>query len=291
MKTDFQLFLEEEVSKVRNTGVPVKASVIERLLVRKIATKKLHPNPEDEFCFPDIGPNEGIISTYTSTFADHIKRNIPLFDEPLFVQKIRPSGYMILNGHHRWAAARRLGIKQVPISIVNAVFDGDIRLMLEKATHERRATLDLDEVVFAAKDDTEREKHAGLFGLGIQKKKLRLGIPALFTDLKKRGYDIWVYSSEFYSIDDIKRYFKHYSVDVDGIITGMKKRSKGSEKSRKVDELLGNRYKTTLHIDRELLLMTKDGASDFREDRIMSEPERWAETVIDALDGIENEEK
>ena len=291
MKTDFQLFIEEEVSKVRNTGVPVKASLSERLLVRKIATKKLHPNPEDEFCFPDIGPNEGIISTYTSTFADHIKRNIPLFDEPLFVQKIRPSGYMILNGHHRWAAARRLGIKQVPISIVNAVFDGDIRLMLEKATHERRATLDLDEVVFAAKDDTEREKHAGLFGLGIQKKRLRLGIPALFNDLKIRGYDIWVYSSEFYSIDDIKRYFKHYSVDVDGIITGMKKRSKGRAKSRKLDELLGNRYKTTLHIDRELLLMTKDGASDFREDRIKREPERWAETVIDALDGIENEEK
>ena len=92
MKTDLELFIEEDALKHKSTGVPVKASLIERLLLRKYYVKKLMPNPEDEFTFPDIGPNMGIISSYVSQFVDNMKRGLPLMDEPLYVQKIRPSG-------------------------------------------------------------------------------------------------------------------------------------------------------------------------------------------------------
>ena len=289
MKTELEQFIEEEALKVKNTGVPVKASLIERLLVRKLSCKRMHPNPEDEFTFPDIGPNMTIISSYV---AQNINKGLPLMDEPIFVQKIRPSGYMVLNGHHRWAAAMRLGIRQVPVSVVNAVFDGDIRVMLEKVTHQKRATLDLDEVVFAQDDEEYTEKRRSPFRFGLQKKRLRLGIPALFKKLKVRGYDIWVYSSEYYSIDDIKRYFRHYSADVDGIITGMKKQtSKNDGMRKKVEEMILNRYSTTLHIDRDLLLMTQNRPGDFREIAIEGGPAGWSGAVIDALDGIEKDEK
>ena len=43
---------------------PVKTSLPVRLLVRKAACESLYPNPEDEFCVPEIGPNYGIISSY-----------------------------------------------------------------------------------------------------------------------------------------------------------------------------------------------------------------------------------
>ena len=31
--------------------------------------------------------------------------------EPIIVQRTKPEGYMILNGHHRWAAAVQTGMK------------------------------------------------------------------------------------------------------------------------------------------------------------------------------------
>ena len=31
------------------------------------------------------------------------------WEEPLIVEKVHPEGYMLLNGHHRWAAALKTG--------------------------------------------------------------------------------------------------------------------------------------------------------------------------------------
>ena len=292
IKTELETFIEEEALKVKGTAVPVKASLLERLIIRRSSCSRLHPNPEDEFTFPDIGPNMEIISSYVAQFKEKLSKSLPLMDEPVMVQKIRPSGYMLLNGHHRWAAALRLGIKRVPVCIVNAVFDGDIRKMLEACVHEKRATLDLDEVVFAIPGDDQLESRHSRINIGLQKKRLRLGIPALFKNLKVRGYDIWVYSSEFYSVDDIKRYFSHYGVSVDGIITGMKKTTgKDGGRRKEAEDLFANKYKMTLHIDRDLLLITRGRSNDFREVEIKCEPDAWSNTVIDALDGIDRDEK
>lgn len=288
MKTDLELFIEGEALKQKSTGVPVKASLIERLVVRKYYVKKLMPNPEDEFTFPDIGPNMGIISSYVSQFVDNMKRGLPLMDEPLYVQKIRPSGYMLLNGHHRWAAALRLSIKKVPVSIVNGVYEADIKKILESSTHEKRATLDLDEIIFADPAETEVERRRGIPLFGIQKKHLRLGIPALLNNLRLRGYDIWVYSANYYSVDDLRKLFKHYAVSVDGIITGMKKKVPGSD-HKKMDELFSDKYKKTLHIDTGLVVET--GGGDFREAEINATPATWSAAVIDALDGFDSDEK
>ena len=42
-----------------------------------------------------------------------------IVNEPIPVEKMYPEGYMILNGHHRWAAALRLGQPEIPVKIVN----------------------------------------------------------------------------------------------------------------------------------------------------------------------------
>ncbi len=292
MKTDLEIFVEEEALKQRNTAVPVKASFIERLFVRRINPQKLRPNPEDEFCFPDIGPNMGIISSYVSRFVDNKKKALPLMDEPLYVQKIRPSGYMILNGHHRWMAALRLSVRSVPISIVNGVYEGDIKKILEASTHEKRATIDLDEVIFAPDGSDTVEKRRGIPLFGLQKKRLSLGVPALIQNLRLRGYDIWVYSANFFSVDDIRRFFAHYAVSVDGIVTGLKGKSvKKSGAARKMEELFKNKYSRTLHIDREMVLSTNTGSGDFREEAVQAPAQNWSSAVIDAIDRIERDEK
>ncbi|MCR4831375.1 MAG: hypothetical protein K5883_07980 [Pseudobutyrivibrio sp.] len=55
---------------------------------------------------------------------------------------------MILNGHHRWAVALRLGYSNIPVKIVNLTHESDIKQILSNSTHDKRVTMDLDEVVF-----------------------------------------------------------------------------------------------------------------------------------------------
>ena len=143
--------------KYKGVYVPVKAGLLRRFLITKLPPDKLHPNPDDEFCFPEIGPNYQIVSNYESEMRQFrndrmggsVYAHIGAFD-PLYVQKIRPDGYMILNGHHRWAAARRVGLKTVDVKIVDLTQQSDIKKMLSSARHDKRVTLDLDEVVFCS---------------------------------------------------------------------------------------------------------------------------------------------
>lgn len=291
-KTDIEQFIQDEVLKDKGVMVPVKAGLLERLLVRKLSVKRMHPNPEDEFCFPEIGPNLGIISSYVSQFRENLDKNKPIMEEPLFIQKVRPSGYMLLNGHHRWAAALRLGIKKVPVNIVNGVFESDIRVILEKSEHKKRATIDLDEVIFRGPKDPDVEKLPGILNIGLKKKRLRIGVPALFSYLKKNGYDIWVYSSDYYSIDDVQRYFKRYSAGVDAVITGMnKKRSDGKTAYSGIENLIAAKYETTLHIDNEMLLITHGRSGEFEEARIECEPKDWSREVITKLEDLSADEE
>ena len=283
--TEFDEFLQSEVEKVKSASFPVSAGTLERLLINKTSCSNIHPNPEDEFCFPDIGPNYGIISSYAAQFNHNIRLDLPLMDEPLIVQKIHPHGYMLLNGHHRWAAAMRIGVRKVPIRIVNSVFESDIRKMLETSENDKRATFDLDEVIFCPETDPEVEKLPGLFHFGIHKKRLRVGIPVLFRYLKSNGYDIWVYSGDFYSIDDIRAYFKRYSVLVDGIITGTKKKRKdGGNESPGVEKLITSKYNETLHADNNLVLVTHSRSKDFEEAQIDCIPSEWTREVIAAVE-------
>ncbi|MER2056702.1 MAG: ParB/Srx family N-terminal domain-containing protein, partial [Clostridia bacterium] len=132
-ETQSQAFIAEEVKKVKGIAVPTHAGKFERALVRKVKCSKLHPNPNDEFCSPEIGPNERIVSEYSKAYrllredsdaAHFLDSNIK---EPLTVQKIRPDGYMILNGHHRWLAAELSGIDKIPVRIVNLTLESDVR--------------------------------------------------------------------------------------------------------------------------------------------------------------------
>ena len=221
MRTEFDEFIQSDVEKQKGIYIPVKAGLVERFLVRKTAVSNLHANADDEFTFPTVGPSYKIISEYMDTIRKNQRLDQPIFDEALIVEKVRPQGYLLLNGHHRWAAAMKLSVKTVPIKIVNVAQESDIRKMLENSKHDKRVTLDLEEIVFRNTDDPLTEPVPGIFCKRLQ--RIRLGIPGLFHYLTKRGYDIWVYADNYYSIDDIKRLFRRYSVNVDGIITGKKK--------------------------------------------------------------------
>ena len=62
---------------------------------------------------------------YTSSYRteSYIKRLFRLygvtFDELIMVAKMKEGDYMIINGHHRWAAAIKTELKQVRVVVTN----------------------------------------------------------------------------------------------------------------------------------------------------------------------------
>ncbi|WP_044957399.1 ParB/RepB/Spo0J family partition protein [Butyrivibrio sp. LC3010] len=292
--TGFSAYLKSELEKYKGVYVPVKASPLESILFNKVSVKKLHPNPNDEFCIDSVGPSYRIISEYQKKFREDIARNGILDTEPLMVEKVRPDGYMILNGHHRWAAAIIAGIEKMPVNIVNLTKPSDIIKMLEKSDRNKRVTFDLDEIIFASEEDRFEDIPSSLDTSKFPE-KVRLGVPALFHFFHSRGYDVWVFSSKYYSMDYIKKLFKKYSVDVDGIVTGTARKLDNTgvvEKKKTADQLIANKYKETISVDNDSVLRTYSGSKEFDHFDIPENDERWSAKVMKIVEeAIANEQQ
>ncbi|MCR5421932.1 MAG: ParB/Srx family N-terminal domain-containing protein [Lachnospiraceae bacterium] len=117
VKTELSEFIANDIKKYGSERFPVKTGLFKRLFKKWTKCVNLHPNPDDEFCFPDIGPNYSIITDYETRIRDFIVQGYGPWGkikERLMVEAIHPDGYMLINGHHRWAAALRLGVKKSP---------------------------------------------------------------------------------------------------------------------------------------------------------------------------------
>lgn len=281
---EFKEYLKNELEKEVGMYVPVNTSRLQRLFYLETACTNLHPNPDDEFSFPEVGPSDRILSDYQRSYLDSMSKGFRPAIEPLVVIRTHPSGFMLINGHHRWGAAMMAGVKKVPIKVVNMMLEEEIKDILKHSTHEKRVTLDLDEVVFRSNSDVLIEKKPAL-ALGSQaSRRMRLGIPALFRFLKKNGYDIWVFSANYYSIDDIRKFFRKYTVHVDGIITATaKKEVYNTEAAKNMKELITNKYKETVHIANDSLLITHGKGENFKDFELDPDDEGWAREIITIL--------
>ena len=287
----FDEFIANEVKKVKGIYVPVKAGVLRRALIRWAPCAKLHPNPDDEFCSPKVGPNYGIISKYVQSFNMERGHSRQYCEERLIVEKIRPDGYLILNGHHRWATALKLGYSRIPVEIVDLTQEMDIREILKKSKHDKRVTLDLDEVVFHRGDGAPAEKPLPFPLRSIYKQRLRLGIPALFHYLNRKGYDIWVYSSGYYSADYIQRLFRKYRVHVAGAVTGIARKVSGNEETKRaLEKMIIAKYPETVHIDRSTLLRVFSRTKETEEYDLAGPEETWSQRVMDAMEAFDSHE-
>ena len=119
VKTKLMQFVLDDVAKYKDTRRLVRAGLFEQRFRRSIPVDQLHPNPEDEFCDPEIGPNDEIISRYKEQLKQCRMWHTDIFKEPVLVQKMLPDGYMLINGHHRWAAAVQMGEPRLHTAIVN----------------------------------------------------------------------------------------------------------------------------------------------------------------------------
>ena len=283
-KTELAEYVDREIRKYEGIMVPIKASSSERMFTKKVPIEKLHPNPDDEFCSKTVGPNYSIYNRYVRAFQRFGTMEQSIKDEPITVQKVHPDGYMILNGHHRWAAAMRVGFKMIPVKIVNLTNEVDIEKMLRASEHDKRAALDLDEVIFCSHGSDVAERPLPFPINKMFAERIRLGLPALLHYLGKKGYDVWVYSAEYYSLDYLQNYFKRYSVKVDGIVTGISRKDKKfSVAKKKAETMITKKYKETLHIDRDVLVRIFPEESRFEDYEIKAEPSDWSREVMSII--------
>ncbi len=285
--TKFAEYLSGEVKKYHGNCVPLMTGVLRRALVRYLPYRKLHPNPEDEFCDPKIGPNYEIIAKYRKEAALHIPGKLPAFEEPIIVERMKPDGYVILNGHHRWAAAVMMEVKtRLRVQIINSTRLADIRRVLNHSRNDKRAILDLDEVVLRSDRNEPAEKRVPFpFSLRYSQ-RLRLGIPGLFSYLDAHGYDIWVFSDKYYSQEFIRTLFRLKHVHVTGIVNMP---MQGREKSR-LEKEMKSHYHTTVSIDRETVLRVNHRTKSFKEYHLDGPGDNWSAKVIDCVGNFIKEE-
>jgi len=291
--TSFESFLQDEVERFRGVYYPVRSGLLRRLLTFRVRPSRLHPNPEDEFCDPKIGPNREIMSGYMRDYriamADPNKARFLYthIREPIIVQRIKPDGYLILNGHHRWGAAHQMGYKRLKVDVVNLTLDADIERILAASPRSRRVALDLDEVLLRQDGDQDAEPALRFPMNRLYPERLRKGLRGLFYYLSTKGYDVWVYTAQFYSHDYLKKLFDHNHARVTGVITGIARGPAGTEAGYKsIKRMLESKYEETLHIDNDMVVRVdhKTGRYDYIE--IGGTRDEWAQGVIDAVEGI-----
>ncbi|MDF2984757.1 MAG: hypothetical protein K0R50_267 [Eubacterium sp.] len=110
----------DDIASIVSKGMPevvetkyAKTSFWERITTKKVSIDKLVGNPKDEFMSPKIGYSETALSKH----INYIKQNGTI-DEPILVKKLMDGTYEIQNGHHRWLAAQKMGLNEVPVEVM-----------------------------------------------------------------------------------------------------------------------------------------------------------------------------
>ena len=117
--TNLERMIQEDLHNMEGRRETVKAGLLEKLHPKKVKPSVLHVNPSDEFTFPDIGPNAAIVENYCTLARRLYSMGQRVFDEPLQVNKLKQGGYLILNGHHRWAGAIRACVPTIRIQVLD----------------------------------------------------------------------------------------------------------------------------------------------------------------------------
>lgn len=289
-KTELMQYVFDDVQKYEGFRHFAKASILERLLITKRPPRLLHPNPDDEFSMPAIGPHFGIINEYCAKFTAVGSSNDEKLQEPLYIEKMTRDGYMILNGHHRWAAAMLMGINALPVKIVNLTHEEDHRKMMEKSQNDKRVTFDFDEVLCTTEAHPRAEQEPHLLIGSFEKRykeRLRWGAPTLIQELQREGFDVWIYTNNFYSVEYLQSFFHAYKVQVDGIINGV-----GRRKSKKAEavyrEMVAKKYHEVYNVDNDGVLSIQPGTREFESYDLEVSDREWANKVMDTIKSISN---
>lgn len=283
---EYNEYVLADLRKYTGLMRPVKAGLIERLIVRKAKMGKLHPNPEDEFSVPDIGPNYGIVQDYVQKYLKLrytiVRPGYDMFPEPLTVEKMKPDGYMLLNGHHRWLAGHMLRKDRMDIRIVNVTHEKEILRAMRSTQNRICVSFDLDEVILTKEAEHAEKKPLNPLVLGCRE-RIREGVPALIDALHRMGCDIWVYTGSYASEKYIRTLLYPYHIHVDGVVNGMKNRRADKGLSARFKE----RYDVSVHVDTASVTCVDTKNRNYEISDLKNGPSAWASEAIGIIRGTD----
>jgi len=271
---DYKEAVLEDIASFKDIYHPVKSSFIERMTIKKLPMSQLHPNPDDEFSIPEIGPNYSIVNRYRKDMERSLQREDKLDLEPLMVEKISTGGYMILNGHHRWMAAKWINIKEMPVQVVNVTHEEDIISAINRTDRNMCISFDLDEVII-----NHNEKYSNDDPLPFPMNKnfpeqVKKHVGPLTNELHRLGFDIWIYSGSFRSENELRALLKQHGIEFDGIINNMKSKKNNT----RISNAFSEKYKIILHADDDGILWVDPKTKEF--DNIDLQPgKNWASQI------------
>ena len=181
----------------------------------------------------------------------------------------------------------------MPIKILNLTHEDDIINIIERSENNKRAAIDLDDLIFVNEAEYPAEKKLPyLADIRYNKKRIRLGFPALCRFLQSRGYDVWVFTSEFCSVDHIERLLKRYHITPDGIITASGRIEKTEEnKKKRIREMMNKKYIRTITLYNDLMIVVNSQTGDSDQIPLEGLANEWVMDIEKAVRGLEENEE
>ena len=154
-----------------------------------------------------------------------------------------------------------------------------------------RVSFDLDEVLFVLPETHKTEPPLHFPFNYIYKERLRLGTPDVIRTLQSQGYEVWVYTSSFRSMNYIKGLFRHYHVKFDGIVNGNRHIKEVQRDNKELlPQKLPSKYRISLHIDDEAIVCSLGKQYGYNVYQLNAQDDDWKEKVIACADKIRKRE-
>jgi len=144
-----------------------------------------------------------------------------------------------------------------------------------------RISFDLDEVLFVDPGRYETEPPLRFPFDRLFTERLRKGTVWLIGELKRRGFEVWVYTSSHRTVTYIAALFRHYRVYFDEIVNADRhEREVQAGHARRLPAKLPNRYRISLHIDDEDAIIRSARDYGYRVMRVYEPDPEWADKVL-----------
>jgi len=155
-----------------------------------------------------------------------------------------------------------------------------------------RVSFDLDEVLFVLPETHKTEDELPFPYNKIYKERLRLGTPSLIRRLQNENFEVWVYTSSFRTEKYIRKLFKQYHVEFDGIINGNRhlREVQGNRKDS-LPQKLPSKYRISLHIDDESIIVTSGKLYGFNVYQLNAQDDDWEEKIMERVYQIRRRER
>lgn len=161
--------------------------------------------------------------------------------------------------------------------------------IITKPTENIKISFDLDEVLFVSPATHKTEPELPFPLNKIFKERLRYGAPDLIKELRRRGYEVWVYTSSYRSERYIRTLFRCYGVRFNEIVNAQRHlREVQGNKKEILPQKLPNRYRISLHIDDETVVCTYGKAYGFEVFQLDAQDDDWEDKILERMKKIES---